>query len=56
MKTYKQQIAEIQSSICVSKLLKDTISKFDDRDVLDALRDAETLARLLRLKLDEIQH
>jgi hypothetical protein len=56
MKTYKQELEEIQDSMCVSNMLKDTIRQFNDRDVLDAVRDAETLVRLLRLKLDEIQH
>ena len=51
---YKKQINEILASPVASYWLKDALKALDSRDPVDALNDAEALARIMETKLDEL--
>lgn len=53
--TYEQLKKEMLESFSVSNALKDAIRAFAERDMLDALKDAEELASLFKLQWEEFK-
>lgn len=53
--SYTEQLNEVLGGFCYSDALKEALKAFDSRDCVDALRDAELLASLCRLRVDEVE-
>jgi hypothetical protein len=53
--TYREQRARILASPAASYWLKDAVRAAERRDIVDALRDAEQLAALIKARLGETQ-
>lgn len=52
--SYAAVLKRLLASDCTSYKLKHALSAFDNRDPLDAARDAETLHNLMQLRLREL--
>lgn len=54
--SYIKQLNAVLDSPAYSNSLKRALIEFDRRDCLDAMRDAELMASLLNLKLNDIEN
>jgi len=55
MTTYRATLNAIQTSMSASYWLKRAAAELDNRDTIDALVDADALARLARMRWTEVQ-
>lgn len=53
--TYRATLGAIQTSMSASYWLKRATAELDERDTIDALLDADALARLARMRWQEVQ-
>ena len=53
--SYIKQLNEVLDSPCYSYAMKAALQAFDRRDCVDAVRDAELLASLCRLRVSDVQ-
>ena len=53
--TYAETFRRIINSPCTSYKLQDVLRAFDNRDPVDAFKDADLLRDLMRLRLDEFK-
>ncbi len=54
--SYIKQINEVLDCPVYSRALKDVLRAFDKRDCIDALRDAELLASLCKLRVNNVEN
>ena len=54
--SYIKQLNEVLDSPCYSKALKEVLKAFDKRDCVDALRDAELLVSLCKLRVNDVEN
>jgi hypothetical protein len=54
--SYIQQLNEVLDSPCYSKALKEVLRAFDKRDCVDALRDANALAAICMLRVNDVEN
>ncbi len=54
--SYIKQLNEVLDSPCYSKALKEVLKAFDKRDCVDAMRDADVLAALCKLRVNDVEN
>lgn len=54
MSTYEEKVQEILNDASISSHFKNVLLDFEEKDMMDALNEAELLLELMRMKLEEL--
>ena len=52
--SYKDMVEAVRADASASRALKETLSRYDEKDIVDAINDLEFLTMLFNVKLREV--